>query len=488
MAIESLRLDGWDVSVKVFDEEDSVGTKPVFLPCRGRIENNSNSPSEGKRTLTLGRGFVKSIANIYQRYKNGKLSKDDVRIIMDTFAHFGNISMCLLDFPENNGNDSVHNQEIPSSKLNKTHINSDALRRPSPNKFIERANRKKKENSISRKAVRVSTRLKTRTKNKHRQSEKKSDTIEPRRRMMRNKRMRSKEVICKEKNGNKSMKQKGDQKVNPTIKLKRISEHKRIKLSGFCTHKSILRKYLKMCRPFKCTECGKTFKRKYHLKIHQLIHAQERPHSCNQCGKKFTQSSNLNTHLKTHSKIQPHECEICGKLFSRKGNLQRHRRMHTNEKPYKCKDCGKRFSDLGNLNKHHKVHSNERPYLCHQCGKAFKRTNNLEVHLRTHKQEYLYSCKDCGKKFKQSSNLKQHQMIHANERPNKCQICGKTFTHSGNLHKHIKIHRKEKLHSCFVCKKTFAEKGNLKTHLKVHTNERRCQHETRSSGNKHRGT
>ncbi|XP_070547760.1 zinc finger protein 16-like [Ptychodera flava] len=481
MAIESLRIDGCDVSVEVLDSEDGVGTKPVFLPCQGRGENNNKSPTEGKRQVTLGRGFVKSISQIYQRYQNGHLSNEDVQLIMDTFAHFGYIAMWLLDSPENKENDSVRDQQMSNSKHKNKPINSNEPQPYSSETFSERVNRKKKEVPNHENAVRVSTRLKARTESTLRQSENKPNTCE--KKMLRNERLRFKKITCQEKNSSNTTKQINKTSVNSTIKPKRIT-HKRIKGSRFSTRRSILRKYLKMSRPFKCTECGKTFKRKYHLKIHQLIHTQKRPHICNQCGMTFTQSSNLNTHLKTHSKSQPYACEICDRRFSRKGNLQRHIRMHTKEKPFKCKDCGKRFSDPGNLNKHIKVHSDERPYLCHQCGKAFKRTNNLEVHLRIHKKEYMYSCEDCGKKFNQSSNLKQHQKIHANERPHRCRICGKIFTHSGNLRKHCRIHSKEKLHSCSVRWKTLRVKDNLKTNLKVPT--RMYRYETRSFANKHR--
>ncbi|XP_070547788.1 zinc finger protein 260-like [Ptychodera flava] len=475
MAMESLKVDGLNISLELLDAEDIVRTKPVFLPSRGGL-HVENGNCEGLR-----RGFEKSIWKIDERYREGNLSNTDIRIIMDTFEHFGHISLWLSYSQENKENDSVRTKEIPSPKLNNKLINSNRPRRHSSEHDTERANRKTKE--ISKKAVRASTRLMARAKGTYHQSENKSNTCESQRRVLRHERLRSKEVTRKVNNSNNSIikKQHNNQKANSTIKRKRIPRRS-IKRSRFSTRKSILRKYLKIRRPFKCTECGKTFKRKYHLKIHQLIHAQKRPHICNQCGKTFTQSSNLKTHLKTHSKIQPYSCKACGRRFSRKGNLQRHRRMHTKEKPFKCKDCGKRFADPGNLNKHQKVHSNERPYLCHQCGKAFKRKHNLDVHLRVHSQEYLYSCKDCGKKFKLSSNMKQHQRIHTNERPNKCGICEKTFTHSRKLQKHLTIHSKERLLSCT----TITEKGNLKHNLKVNTNERRDRYETRSFANKQR--
>lgn len=51
-------------------------------------------------------------------------------------------------------------------------------------------------------------------------------------------------------------------------------------------------------RPFKCSYCPMSFKRKYTLQEHVRIHLGQRPYSCSTCGKSFTQSSSLGKHLK----------------------------------------------------------------------------------------------------------------------------------------------------------------------------------------------
>ncbi|XP_070550285.1 zinc finger protein OZF-like [Ptychodera flava] len=479
MTVESLRIDGINAFVELLDPGDDAWAQSPFLLSRSRVEKDNTSESEEKIMVTLGSRYAESISKISQRCERGTYSKNDVQVVMDTFAYFGHISICLSDFPEGNKNNGVH-EGMATFKNNKNR-KSNELQYHFREQIIEQGSTKNKRTFHSEKAVRVSTRLKARVADTNRKQKTNTMSCERQSMILRRVRVRSKELECKIKKSCNSLQQNNTPKLHFLNPSKRTS-HKRTKRGRRSQYEATITKCSKIRNHLKCTECGKTFKRKNHLQIHHRIHTQTRPYSCKQCGKTFTQSSNLNTHLMTHSKIQPYACKVCGRRFSRKDNLQRHRLLHTKEKPHKCNDCGKRFSDLGNLKKHYKVHSNEKPYLCHHCGKAFKRQNNLDVHLRIHSEEYLYFCKNCGKKFKQSSNLKQHQRIRLNERPNKCGIGEKTSNHVANLRKHIRSHTSKKLQSCFVRVKMLTEKSSLKRHQRANTCRRKLPADATAAG------
>lgn len=143
-----------------------------------------------------------------------------------------------------------------------------------------------------------------------------------------------------------------------------------------------------------------------------------KPYKCSQCSKSFANSSYLSQHTRIHLGIKPYRCEICQRKFTQLSHLQQHIRTHTGDKPYKCRHpgCTKAFSQLSNLQSHSRCHQTDKPFKCNSCYKCFSDEPSLLEHIPKHKESKhlkTHICQYCGKSYTQETYLTKHMQKHS---------------------------------------------------------------------------
>ena len=143
-------------------------------------------------------------------------------------------------------------------------------------------------------------------------------------------------------------------------------------------------------KPFKCTLCDKSFQRTSHLRRHHEAHADGRiklqtgkQYPCNQCRKYLSNPVNLEKHTLAHTNKKSFTCSQCGKCFGKRHHLKSHKKVHTE---FNCNQCRKRFQNEKDLRAHQVSHTTKKLYHCSQCDKYYKQKAHLTRHKKSHKE------------------------------------------------------------------------------------------------------
>ncbi|NXH23256.1 ZN398 protein, partial [Bucco capensis] len=173
-----------------------------------------------------------------------------------------------------------------------------------------------------------------------------------------------------------------------------------------------------------CTECGKRFRLKINLIIHQRSHAKEGPYECPMCEISFADRQHLELHQSIHIKDRAFGAKVWGNVHP---ELRIRPRRKLCGMPYggahgqgNSTHAGgawpgqaKEELDRGSLSSGFSRQLPKKPTVkCTHCKKVLSCPLSLERHLRTHLQERPYGCSTCMKCFTRMTHLVRHQKIH----------------------------------------------------------------------------
>ncbi|XP_077299921.1 uncharacterized protein LOC143920815 [Arctopsyche grandis] len=223
-------------------------------------------------------------------------------------------------------------------------------------------------------------------------------------------------------------------------------------------------------KPWACTSCGISFKKRESLTKHMRTHTGERPFKCDRCNYAAAIKNTLIIHKRTHSGDKPYACDQCSFRCTTKSYLKIHLNKHNGIKPFACDRCDYTSVDSCKLSAHRQVrHSEDKPYACDVCPFRAKLKCRIRQHIRIHGPR-SYVCPHCAKGFTCQRSLKEHEGTHTGVQPFRCEICKeeRRFTLESTYKRHVARHRLK--FGCHLCSYMTSLNKDLQRHLKVHDN------------------
>ncbi|NXU68575.1 ZN777 protein, partial [Horornis vulcanius] len=166
-------------------------------------------------------------------------------------------------------------------------------------------------------------------------------------------------------------------------------------------------------------------------------------HPCTECGKRFRLKINLIIHQRSHAKEGPYECPVCEIGFSNKRHLDLHHSIHVKDRAFGAKVWG---------NVHPELRIRPRRHLCgggHAGGAWLGQQPKKEPDAEglvgsgaARPPDSRMKCPYCKKFLSCALSLQRHLQTHTRERPYCCSACNKCFTRSNHLLRHKKIHER----------------------------------------------
>nr|XP_047909336.1 zinc finger protein 777-like [Anser cygnoides] len=186
-------------------------------------------------------------------------------------------------------------------------------------------------------------------------------------------------------------------------------------------------------------------------------YVREWSHPCTECGKRFRLKINLIIHQRSHAKEGPYECTVCEISFADKSHLVLHQAIHTQDRAFAAKVWG---------NTHPELRIGPRKKLCRAPGSTAhslgNRTHAGGAWLGQTKEE-----QDTGNPsrahFSPQSTLRNYT-----KRPLKCDLCNKFLSCPSALQRHLQTHTEKRPFRCTTCNKGFTRNTHRLRHEQIH--------------------
>ncbi|XP_062426822.1 uncharacterized protein LOC134137622 [Rhea pennata] len=190
-------------------------------------------------------------------------------------------------------------------------------------------------------------------------------------------------------------------------------------------------------------------------------YVREWSHPCTECGKRFRLKINLIIHQRSHAKDGPYECTVCEISFADKSHLDLHQSIHTEGRAFGAKVWG---------NVHPELRIGPRKKF---CGALYGGAYSLDHRARTGESWLGQAKNEPDARSLPSTHFSQNHRRRTHDKSLlKCNVCRKSLSCPFSLRRHLQTHARDRPYHCSDCKKSFTRRTHLSRHQKIHDRQK----------------
>lgn len=105
------------------------------------------------------------------------------------------------------------------------------------------------------------------------------------------------------------------------MQVENLNRKNNFKITRFQTHEDSHKHTM-----YVCPHCGLQLNTKRTLKMHMVVHSDQKRFKCQYCGNEYKRSKALKNHLILHTGLRPYTCPFCEKTFANGSNCRSHKK------------------------------------------------------------------------------------------------------------------------------------------------------------------